>query len=123
MVKPLAIGSSSSKQVCQQEDGSSSRAQDGSNRGRLQWAVGSSNLLLLLLVQSSPRTPYLDQLEVMAGWGRDRGALNQLQALILEMALPHMFKIQMGGGDHEGSWRSTDATVDATKHATNYANR
>ena len=86
MVKPLAIGSSSSKQVCQQEDGSSSRAQDGSNRGRLQWAVGSSNLLLLLLVQSSPRTPYLDQLEVMAGWGRDRGALNQFKALILEKA-------------------------------------
>ena len=122
MVKPLAIGSSSSKQVRQQEVGSS-RAQDGSNRGRLQWPVGSSNLLLQLLVQSSPRTQSLDQLEVMAGWGRDRGALNQLQALILKKALPHMFKIQMGGGDHEGSWGSTDATLDATKHATKYANR
>jgi len=74
MVKLVEVGSSSKQaqqQVWQQEVGSNSRVQDGSSKGQLEWVGGSSNHLLLLL-QSSPRTQYLDQPDLKAGWGKDR---------------------------------------------------
>ena len=78
----LEIGSNSNK-VKQQVVGSSNRALGGSNRkDQLQWAVGHHPLYLVggsnnLLLQSCPKTQFLDQLEVKAGWGKERGTYNK----------------------------------------------